>query len=339
LNLLEQVTKKAWRSVFQKRELPLKRPNKKNPKKMKPKDLPIHPTSEILLKEFTQYLKVSGYSFAKSSASAVREMLWWMEKEGIRLEEIERESMQKYYTYLVSRPNYLRAGSLSVHTIDNYLFTLKLFFSYLQKVGLKAINPMSVLQVNHHQKGTRKERSVLTKSEINTLYRVCKNELEKVLLGMFYGCGLRKSEVEKLNIKDLDLSKNGAKCLYVRSGKGRKRRVVPLTQNVMIDVKNYLQKERTQRFTYRTKPADKKALLLNKNGTRMLGNSLWTSFKTMLLRTTIKKEISLHHLRHTIATHLLAEGMDIEGVRDFLGHQHLESTQIYTRVNQNQLKI
>ena len=339
LKTLENVAKKTWRSVFQKEERPLKKPNKNNPKKMKFKNLPINPAYEVLLKEFTQYLKVSGYSFAKSTASAVREMLWWMEKENIKLEEIDREKMQKYYQYLCNRPSQRSPGSLSSSTIDGYLFTLKLFFSYLQKVGIKAINPMSVLQVNHHQKGVKKERSVLTKSEIKELYRVCKSELEKVLLGMFYGCGLRKSEVGKLNLRDLDISKNGAKCLYVRSGKGRKRRVVPLTKNVIIDVKNYLQKERTQRFTYRTKAADKKALLINKIGTRMQGDSLWLMFKTMLLRTTIKKEISLHHLRHSIATHLLESGMGIEGVRDFLGHEHLESTQIYTRVNLNQLKI
>ena len=308
-------------------------------KQMKIKDLPINPAYEILLKEFTQYLKVSGYSFAKWTSSAVREMLWWMEKEQIKLEEINREKMQNYYQYLCSRPNHRRAGSLSANTIDGYLFTLKLFFSYLQKVGIKAVNPMSVLQVNHHQKGTKKERSVLTKSEINELYGVCKNEMEKVLLGMFYGCGLRKSEVGKLNVRDLDIKRNGGKCLYVRSGKGRKRRVVPLAQNVIVDVKNYLLKERTQRFTYRTKPNDKKALLINKIGTRMQGNSLWTSFKTILLRAGINKEISLHHLRHSIATHLLESGMSIEEVRDFLGHEYLESTQIYTRVNQEQLKI
>jgi len=311
--------------------------------KSKIKDLPIHPTYEILLKEFTQYLKVSGYSFAKRTASAVREMLWWMEKEQVKLERIDSEKMQKYYEYLCSRPNRRSAGSLNASTIDGYLFTLKLFFSYLQKVGIKAVNPMSVLQVNHHQKGERKERSVLTKSEVAKLYGVCKSELEKVLLGLFYGCGLRKSEVEKLNIRDLDLKKNGGKCLYVRSGKGRKRRVVPLAQNVIDDVKNYVVKERTQRFTHRTQPNDKKALLINKIGTRMQGNSLWLGFRTIFLRTGIKKKISLHHLRHSIATHLLASGMRIEEVRDFLGHEHLESTQIYTRVNlqlnRNQLKL
>ena len=249
------------------------------------------------------------------------------------------EAMQKYYEYLQDRPNRNRAGSLSSSTIDGYLFTLKLFFMYLQKVGIKELNPISTLSFDHRKKSVKKERSVLTKKEIDQLYEVCKNELERVLLGVFYGCGLRKSEVEKLNIRDLELSKNSGKCLFVRSGKGRKRRVVPLPENVIKDVKNYLQKERSQRISYYTQAADKKALLLNKRGTRMRGGSLWTLFKTMLLRTSIKKAISLHHLRHSIATHLLSEGMSIEEVRDFLGHDHLESTQIYTRVNQDQLRL
>ena len=303
------------------------------------KDLPISSTSEKLLQEFIQYLKVTGYSCSDKGASAVRELLWWIEKEGIQLETMSSEAMQKYYQYLQDRPNRTRAGTLSSSTIDGYLFTLKLFFMYLQKVGLKEINPISVLRFDHRKKGVKVERSILTKEEIDELYGSCKNEIEKVLLGMFYGCGLRKSEVEKLNVRDLELSKNSGKCLYVRSGKGRKRRVVPLPENVIQDVKSYLQKERVQRMTYHTQGADKKALLLNKRGTRMKHSTLWVMLKTMLLRTSIKKLISLHHLRHSIATHLLASGMGIEEVRDFLGHEHLESTQIYTRVNQDQLRL
>ena len=306
---------------------------------MKIKNLPITSSHEKLIEDFEKYLKITGYRIANRAASTVREMFWWMEKESIKLEEISSENVKKYYEYLQRRPNHSRPGSLSFHTIDGYLFILKLFFNYVQKVGLKTENPMSVLVFDHRKNQVKKERKVLTKSEIKELYKVCKNELEKVLLGLFYGCGLRRSEVEKLNRKDLDLSKKGLKCLYVRSGKGRKRRVVPMAENVMQDVKKYLFKERAQRISRHTKPSDKKALLLNKRGTRMKGNALYRNFKTMLLRTGIKKEISLHHLRHSIATHLLAEGMSLEEVRDFLGHECLESTQIYTRVNQSQLKM
>ena len=300
---------------------------------MKKKPLPVAPVHEILLEEFAQYLKVMGYSFG--STLSVRELLWWMEKEEIKLAKIDIKDVEKYYKYLCSRPNKTRPGNLSWHTIDSYFFVIKLFFSYLQKVDKKEVNPMSLFVINPHVRQPKKERNILTKKEIKQLYKVCKNEFEKALLGLCYGCGLRKNEVEKLNLRDVDF---GQKCLYVRSGKGKKRRVVPMAEEVVLDVKNYLFYHRPKRVNRAASAADKKALLLNKRGARMKGNSLWASFKTMLLRTGIKKEISLHHLRHSIATHLLAEGMSIEEVRDFLGHEHLESTQIYTRVNQKQLK-
>lgn len=296
---------------------------------MKIKDLPIYPTHEKLIKDFKQYLKVSGYVTAKRVPSTVRELLWWMENEKITLEKVSRKEMQVYCYYLQSRPNYTRTGSLSMQTIAGYFFILRLFFDYLQKVGLKEENPMSTWNLNL-KKSEQEERYVLTKKEVSKLYEVCKNEFEKVLLGIFYGCGLRRSEGEKLNRKDIDFTQ---RCLYVRSGKGRKRRVVPMAENVIKDIKNYLLKERSQRISYQSTPSDKAALLLNKRGKRMSGSSLYLNFKTILLRTAMKEEVSLHHLRHTIATHLLAEGMSVESVRDFLGHECLESTQIYTRVN------
>ena len=76
------------------------------------------------------------------------------------------------------------------------------------------------------------------------------------------------------------------------------------------------------------------AFMLNNWGERMQGDTYNKTLKQIIARTTITKEkISLHHLRHSIATHLLENGLSIEYVRDFLGHKHLESTQIYVKVN------
>jgi integrase/recombinase XerD len=69
----------------------------------------------------------------------------------------------------------------------------------------------------------------------------------------------------------------------------------------------------------------------------MLGNGYWNKFKCLAQKAGLPKEISLHHLRHSIATHLLESGLSIEQVRDFLGHRHLESTQIYTRIKISQM--
>jgi integrase/recombinase XerD len=118
--------------------------------------------------------------------------------------------------------------------------------------------------------------------------------------------------------------------LYVRDGKGAKRRVIPLNQTVKNDLENYCKKYR--------KDKNCEAFMLSRIKHRMSGDSYNRTLKQLLQRTEINKEITLHHLRHSIATHLLENGMSIEFVRDFLGHSHLETTQIYAKVKNYQLQ-
>ena len=300
--------------------------------------LVLNPMHESLLRDFKLYLKVLGYRGLHRSNIAVRELLNRMEVEGKSIALIRSEDLKLHYEYLLERPNYKRAGGLSLRTITEYFFMIRLFFIYVEKLGMLEVNPVSGLNDLGNSLGNslKEEKVVLTKNEIAQLYAVSKTAQERCILGLFYGCGLRKSEGEKLNVKDVDFR---GKLLYVRSGKGRKRRVIPLSETVMNDFKSYRFTERIYQETRWTSKADEGAFMLNKKGTRMRGKSYWIYFKNLLSRTPINQAVSLHHLRHTIATHLLSEGMKIEQVRDFLGHECLESTQIYTRVKSAQLKL
>jgi len=125
----------------------------------------------------------------------------------------------------------------------------------------------------------------------------------------------------------------------VRKGKGKKRRVIPLTAAIVKDLKKYCYEERPKRVSKWTKGKDHRAYMLNKKGTAMSGYSYWLHFKGLVKQTTLPATTSLHHLRHSIATHLLAEGMELERVRDFLGHEILETTQIYTHISKEQLRM
>ena len=291
------------------------------------------PTHHHLLTEFRRYLKVKGYSEAVYRARGVEELLRRMEQAGKTLTKLTRNDLEQHYQYLCNRPNLTREGSLSLHTITGYMYVLKLFFFYLEKVDLIEANPISGLRLKPVPKT---QRLVLQKSEIEQLYKVCKDEQEQAILALFYGCGLRRMEAQKLNIRDVDF-KNG--WVYIRSGKGKKRRVIPMAQNVSGDLKTYLYNKRPTQITRYTKSSDQKAFMLNGHGTRMRGGTYWTYFRRILKRSKINKKVSLHHLRHSIATHLLQGGMSIEEVRDFLGHDHLETTQIYTRISTHQLKL
>jgi len=150
---------------------------------------------------------------------------------------------------------------------------------------------------------------------------------ERVILSLFYGCGLRRSEGELLNLKDVSF-KSG--LLYIRKGKGGKRRAVPMSEKVIEDIKIYVEQER--KWTVKSD-----ALVFNKRGNRMSGDSYSRLLKELLKKAEMTNQITLHSLRHSIASHLLERGLSVEYVRDFLGHKHLESTQIYTHNKSDQI--
>jgi integrase/recombinase XerD len=113
--------------------------------------------------------------------------------------------------------------------------------------------------------------------------------------------------------------------LYVREGKGGKSRAVPMTEKISEELKAYCYQER------KSKP-NELAFITNNWGTRTTGGKCNNVLKELQQRSGIEKDVSLHSLRHSIATHLLESGLSVEYVRDFLGHSYLESTQRYTHI-------
>ena len=289
-----------------------------------------------LLKEFGLYLKRLGYNkhTCQTLPSLVREFFYRLEQQGIREPgKVTPGMIKKYYGYLTRRPNRTRPGNLSRSMLSQHVWALKTFFNYREAEGVLKENPFSVL---HFPTPEHKKRAVLTRGEIEKLYHACETPRDRAMLGLLYGCGLRKSEAEKLNIKDISF-KSG--LLYVRSGKGKKRRVVPVTGQVTEDFKNYYYRERIH-VRKKEDPDSQKAFMLNRRGTRVLGQSYWRRLRYLVREAGIEngeRKISPHSLRHSIATHLLGSGLSVEQVRDFLGHGHLESTQIYTRVSRKYL--
>ena len=285
------------------------------------------------LSNFLKYLSVLGYQSSTSYKKAVKELLERLEEKGKLLTELTKSDLEQHYDYLQKRPNYRTGGALSVYTIKGYWFGLQLFFTYLEKTDQLPINPMSGLSYSFPSLSTRK---ALSKAQIQSLYEVCESHQDEALLALFYGCGLRRSEAANLQLRDIDFRRQ---LLYVRRGKGKKRRVIPLTPKLVSDLKKYGYEERPQQISKWTKTKDHKAYMLNKIGTAISGYRYWDHFKQMVKRTDLPKNTSLHHLRHSIATHLLEEGMELERVRDFLGHDFLETTQHYTHISNEQLKM
>jgi integrase/recombinase XerD len=290
-----------------------------------------------LLSDYARHLERVGYNpvTIKMLPSLVREFFHQLEQLGIKsMEEVTPQIITGYYRYLKERPCKGRPGTLSESMLHSHLWAMRILFSFLQAEGRVDADPFSLLSFPSPKK---QEREVLTGKEVEKLYQACERLLDRAILGLFYGCGLRKSEAEALDIKDISFR---GRLLYVRSGKGKRRRVVPVTGRVTEDLKNYYLQERIRMLRKSKDPKSEKAFILNSHGERMLGQSFWRKLRYLVIKAGIENpgRITLHSLRHSIATHLLGSGLSVEQVRDFLGHTNIESTQVYTRINNEELK-
>ena len=277
-----------------------------------------------ILQEFTKYIQQIGYSKGSQYQipNCIKEFLRQVAEPNIK--KINQQHILDFYEYLQTRPLKRRTGALSEAMINHYVFSLKTFFSWLEQTQQIKYNPISNIKFKRPQGNPREP---LSQKEINQLFENTTTAKETAILHLFYSCGLRRTEAENLNTSDIHFSKN---LLYVREGKGAKRRVIPMNEKVKKELENYYNNERTK--------INEEAFILNRTNERMRGDSYNRVLKEIIKRAEIEKQITLHHLRHSIATHLLENGLSIEFVRDFLGHSHLEATQIYAKVRAKQLK-
>ena len=285
---------------------------------------------ELLLLEFTTHLERLGYSMG------TQRMLPACVVEFIRFSgcstatELTPDIISAYHNYLQQRPNQKRPGGLSEMMIHHHMYALRVFFDYLEVTQVIEVNPVSGLHFASPQHGPRE---TLTQAEIRRLFDAAQSLTAIALLHLCYSCGLRRTEAVQLNVNDVHFRDQ---LLYVRSGKGAKRRVIPLTAKVREALKLYYHHERQQRMNV-LRLTD--AFLVNRVGSRMQGDSMRQLLCWLLEAAAIERAVTLHGLRHSIATHLLEQGMSLEYVRDFLGHDHLESTQVYTHVSTNLLSL
>lgn len=293
--------------------------------------------------QFMRYLQAIGYSKASCTtfATGMREFLHWLEKHQVAaIQEIEESDIEDFYVYQQERPS-ATGGTLSESRIALNMYTLKLFFTHLQDTEQIAVNPMGNLDYTRDYKRTRE--NLLSREDIDKLYDQCETAKQRALLGVIYGCGLRRQEAVKLNTKDVQF-KTG--MLYVREGKGGRKRTIPLSKTVLNDFKDYYFNERSKGIlacrsfsegrNYRT--GDLEAFMLNHHGTRMQGDTYLEEIKKLLSKADLDRQITLHHFRHAIATHLLESGMKTEHVKDFLGHMSIETTQTYTHITTKEMK-
>ena len=147
-------------------------------------------------------------------------------------QKITDQHIKKYYQYLKEKPKRNGIGTISESHIYSQLLAIKLYFEYLERAKTIKRNPYTL----RIKQAAKNERIIFTQEEIQILYKTCQNSVEKTILHLCYGCGLRRNEVELLDLKDVNFEQ---KLLFIRKGKGKKRRVIPLTEAIVKDLKEY----------------------------------------------------------------------------------------------------
>lgn len=284
-----------------------------------------------LIHPFKEYLYQVGYSESTQRMLPALVTEFMQQQRITDISFIEQQQVRSFYEYLQTRPLQKRSGALSEMMISHYVYALKTFFTWAEVTGQADYNPISGLKF---KKPNQNQRQPLDTAEIKQLFEAATTLKQTALLHIFYSCGLRRTEGEQLNIHDIHFKD---RLLYVREGKGAKRRVIPLTEKVTAELEAYYLQDRCNSKAKRVKDED--AFLLNRIGNRMAGDQCNKLLQQLTDKADLKKEVTLHQLRHSIATHLLQGGMPMEQVRDFLGHYFLESTQVYARPAAEQLKL
>ena len=227
--------------------------------------------------------------------------------------------------------HFISSLNLESSSISNYLSSFKTFYNYYIKIGLLKENPVLLIDSPKLKKHLP---TYLTIDEIDKLLNIeikdAFSARNKSLLELLYATGLRISELINLEFKNIDLND----CIVRIMGKGSKERIVPINDTAIkylkIYVKDYrhcLVKKEQNNYVY-----------LNNHGKKMTRQGVFKMLKKRTLEANIKKVVSPHTLRHSIATHMLENGADLRIIQEFLGHESISTTQIYTHLSNQKLK-
>ena len=334
--------KTGWRPVFQKKVCPLfcRKPAYEiitveivaRPRRIELR----HAAFESLATRLEAERKVLGYAAESCRTYYLQavEFLAWLESRNVLdIGEVKPVTIREYYAYVATRPGANGEGSLSEKAIGAHVRVVRDLFGMLLKTGELKVDPTSAVRWQMASNPNAAERESLTMQEVEKLYSAASTAREKAILSLAYGCGLRVGEMVRLNVADVRLRDE---LLVVQRGKGGKRRTVPLSEGVAEDLREYMYRDRG--WWLKLGDSQTPALVVGDRGRRMQKWTYNKQLRELGERAELEVNLSCHKLRHAIATHLLERGLTMQQVQQFLGHKHLETTQVYTHVSGSMLK-
>ena len=220
-------------------------------------------------------------------------------------EEIRPDDVTEFLALMEKEKKY------SSSALNLAISAIKFFFKFILK--------KDDLAEKHRPRHDGRLPMILSKDEISKILSLEKNPKHRLLLMLVYSSGLRVSEVVALKKEHIDLSR---KVIFIRLGKGRKDRSTLLSEKVSDYIVEYYKYFNIEKWVFPGQPSIKHLSI----------RSAQNIFDKAVRRAAIPKEISIHSLRHTFATHLLESGTDIRYIQELLGHSSLRTTELYTHV-------
>jgi len=286
-----------------------------------------------LVEQFLDYISLEcglSKNTRDSYKNDLKRFVSFLEKSHIRsCNEITRKHILDFLASEKDR-------GISVNTVARRLVAIKVFMRYLQDEGLLANNPAEVMEL---PKLWRILPDVLSLNEVQRLLDAPAGKdkfslRDKALLELMYASGLRVSELAELKLGNLHLDSDYLRC----TGKGNKVRVVPFGSRAKEALEQYLKEARPLLARSARRSGDSGYVFLSYRGKGLGRKGIWKIIKKYAKRAGITKEIHPHTLRHSFATHLLANGASIRVIQEMLGHSDIVTTQLYTHVDKSRLQ-
>jgi len=288
------------------------------------------------LEPYHEWQLVRGFSehtFARG-LNHLRKFIRFCEERGVNTpEEVSRQVVERYQRHLFHAET--PAGNpLSIRAQLSYLLTVRGFFRYLAKERILLYNPTADMDLP--KVGKRLPRNVLTVQEAEAVLAGPEVEepfgiRDRAILEVLYSTGIRRMEVVNLKRYDVDIDN---RTVFIREGKGKKDRMVPIGERAVLWLSKYLREVRPRLVV----EPDPQVLFLTHAGEFIAPNYLTEIVQRYVEKSGIGKKGSCHMFRHTMATLMLEGGADVRYVQAMLGHSQLSTTEIYTHVSIRKLK-
>jgi len=263
---------------------------------------------QIELQKTERELKIRNYS-----VKTVKSYLYYLEKyfsfKNQKYQNFDQNCIKNYLLYCQKRGVSAQSRNLCLNAIKFYYHSV---IKITNRIEIKSAKKPQSLPV------------VLSRSEIEKLLASPQNPKHKLILAVAYGAGLRVSEVVALKVQDLDISEL---TIHIKQAKGQKDRISVIPEKLVTDLRTLVAEKANSDFVF-----------ASERGGKLTTRTAQKVFEKALQLSGIKKAATFHSLRHSFATHLLENGVDIRYVQELLGHANIRTTQVYTHVTSLKLR-